>query len=303
MKIIFMGTPEFALPTLEALCSTERQVIAVYTQAPKPAGRGHAETLSPVHKLANKLELPVFTPKTLRKLEAQEELKALGADCAVVIAYGLILPKEVLSIFPYGCINIHPSMLPKYRGAAPMQRTILAGEMETALCVMQMDEGIDTGDVLLMEKVKLDNAITYPQLSENMAKLGAKLLLEVIDNIEQVIPQKQSEENACYASKITKEEGELNWHENAAQLMLKVRALNPWPGTFFNYNGEKIKVLAAKCDDSGHQLKPGTIIDDKLLIIACSEGVLQPTILQRPGKGPVATSDFLRGYKINSLVS
>ncbi len=298
-----MGTPEFALPALEALCLTEHQVIAVYTQAPKPAGRGHAETLSPVHKLANKLGLPVFTPKTLRKLEAQEEIKALGADCAVVIAYGLILPKEVLSILPYGCINIHPSILPKYRGAAPMQRTILAGETETALCIMQMDEGIDTGDVLLMEKVKLDNDITYPQLSADIAILGAKLLLEVIDNIDNITPRKQSEDGACYASKITKEEGELNWDKDAAQLMLKVRALNPWPGTFFNYNGEKIKVLAAKFEACEHAYEPGTIIDDKLLIIACSKGVFQPTILQRPGKGPVATSDFLRGYKISSMVS
>ena len=301
MKIIFMGTPEFALPTLEAL-HAENKVIAVYTQAPKPAGRGHAQTLSPVHQLANKLNLPVFTPKTLRKLEAQEELKALGADCAVVVAYGLILPKEVLNSFAYGCINIHPSMLPKYRGAAPMQRTILAGEMETALCVMQMDEGIDTGDVLLMERLELDNEITYPQLSENMAKLGAKLILEVVNKINHMVPQKQSEEGACYANKISKEEGELNWHEDAAKLNLKVRALNPWPGTFFNYNDEKIKVLAAKFETYEHEYEPGAIIDDKLFKIACAKGVFQPTILQRPGKGPVATKDFLRGYKINSLV-
>jgi methionyl-tRNA formyltransferase len=302
MKIIFMGTPEFSLPTLEAL-HQEHQVVAVYTQAPKPAGRGQAEKLSPIHKLANQLNLSVFTPKTLRNLDAQAELAALKADCAVVVAYGLILPKEVIASFAYGCINIHPSLLPKYRGAAPMQRTILAGEKETAMCIMQMDEGIDTGDILLMEKISLNDDISYPELSDNMAKLGAELLLQVLKNIDQIVPQKQSETGACYAKKITKEEAELNWNEDAAQLMLKVRALNPWPGTFFNYNGEKIKVLAAKVDNLEHDYAPGAVIDSKSLIVACANGVFQPTMLQRPGKGPVATNDFLRGYKINSLVS
>lgn len=300
MKIIFMGTPEFSLPTLQAL-HDNHQVIAVYTQAPKPAGRGKKETLSPVHQLANSLGLPVYTPRTLRKVEAQEEFKSLGADCAVVIAYGLILPKEILEATPRGCINIHPSDLPKYRGAAPMQRTILAGEKDTAMCIMQMDEGIDTGDVLSMEKVSLSNEITYLELADKMSHLGAKNLIKVLDNIDQITPQKQTDINACYANKITKEEAELNWDESAENLMRKIRVFNPWPGTFFYHNNEKIKVLSAKYDDAPHNFKPGTIIDDKLLIIACSQGTFQPLTLQRPGKKPTATVDFLRGYVIESF--
>lgn len=301
MKIIFMGTPEFSLPTLQAL-HDNHQVIAVYTQAPKPAGRGKKETLSPVHNLANSLGVPVYTPRTLRKAEAQEEFKSLGADCAVVIAYGLILPKEILEATPHGCINIHPSDLPKFRGAAPMQRTILAGEKETAMCIMQMDEGIDTGDILDIEKVSLSDEITYPELADNMASLGAKNLIKVLGNIDQITPQKQTEINACYANKITKDEAELNWNESAEILMRKIRVFNPWPGTFFYHNNEKIKVLSAKYDNTPHKFKPGTIIDDKLLIIACAQGTFQPLSLQRPGKNPVITSDFLRGYKIYSLV-
>jgi methionyl-tRNA formyltransferase len=297
MKIIFMGTPEFSLPTLQAL-HKKHQIIAVYTQAPKPAGRGKKETLSAVHKLANSLSLPVYTPRTLRKAEAQEEFSALGADCTVVIAYGLILPQEIIDATPYGCINIHPSDLPKYRGAAPMQRSILAGETETAMCIMQMDAGIDTGDVLSMEKVSLNDEITYPELSDNMAMLGAKNLIKVLDNIDTITPQKQSEINACYASKIIKEEAELNWNETAENLMRKIRVFNPWPGTFFYHNNEKIKVLSAKYDAASHDFKPGTIIDDQLLIVACAQGTFQPLIMQRPGKNPTATIDFLRGNKI-----
>lgn len=300
MKIIFMGSPEFSLPTLQAL-HKKHQVIAVYTQAPKPAGRGKKETLSPVHQLADSLGLPVYTPRTLRKAEAQEEFKSLGADCAVVIAYGLILPKEILEATPRGCINIHPSDLPKYRGAAPMQRTILAGEKDTAMCIMQMDEGIDTGDVLSMEKVSLNNEITYSELADKMSHLGARNLIEVLDNIDQITPQKQSEINACYASKITKEEAELNWDDSAKNLMRKIRVFNPWPGTFFYHNNEKIKVLSAKYDDAPHDFKPGTIIDEKLLIIACKQGSFQPLTLRRPGKNSTATVDFLRGYRIESF--
>jgi len=296
MKIIFMGTPEFSIPTLEAL-NKQHEVIAVYTQAPKPAGRGQMETLSPVHSLANKLNIPVFTPKTLRKAEAQAEFINLGADAAVVVAYGLILPKEILTACKYGCINIHPSLLPFYRGAAPMQRTILAGETETAMCIMQMDEGIDTGDILLMERMPLGTEITYTQLSNSMAELGAKLLLQALANIDKITPQKQIGEGS-YAAKLQKEEGELNWEENSEVLMRKVLALNPWPGTFFYNNGEKIKVTAARVYNELHSQNPGTIINEKELIIACGKGLFQPTIMQRPGKKAMPANEFLKGYNI-----
>lgn len=299
MKIIFMGTPEFSVPTLKALVA-KHEVIAVYTQAPKPAGRGQLETLSPVHALANELNIPVFTPKTLRKEEAQIEFASLGADMAVVVAYGLILPKEVLNAYKYGCINIHPSLLPFYRGAAPMQRTIMAGEKETAMCIMQMDEGVDTGDVLLMEKISLSDDITYPELSNDMAALGAKLLLEVIEGIDTIKPQTQIGDGS-YATKIKKEEAELNWKDTSESLMLKLRGLNPWPGTFFYANGEKIKVLQAKIYKEDHSYDPGTIVNEKELIIACAKGMFQPLIVQRAGKRAIEVSEFLRGFKINIL--
>jgi methionyl-tRNA formyltransferase len=295
-----MGTPEFSAPTLEAL-HQHHEIIAVYTQMPKPAGRGQAETLSPIHKLANKLNLPVYTPKSLRKAEAQAEFAALKADCTVVIAYGLILPREVLTACPYGCINIHPSLLPSYRGAAPMQRSILAGEKETAMCIMQMDEGIDTGDILLMEKVKLDDFITYSQLSNDMSHLGAKLLLQVLDNIDNITPEKQPIDGS-YANKITKEEAELHWEENSEVLLRKVRVLNPWPGTFFYYNGEKIKVFDAKITHEKHNHNPGSIIDEKNLVIACTKGSFQPIILQRPGKKAMPATEFLKGFKLQNQI-
>lgn len=296
-----MGSPEFAVPTLNAL-HEEHEIIAVYTQRPKPAGRGHLETLSPVHQRANELGLPVYTPKTLRKLEAQAEFANLGADAAVVIAYGLILPKEILQAVPYGCINIHPSLLPKYRGAAPMQRTLLAGEKETAMCIMQMDEGIDTGDILMIEKMSLSEDVTYIQLSKTMASLGAQMLIKTLANLDNIVPQKQTEEGACYAHKIAKEEAQLDWNDSAEYLMRKVKVFNPWPGTFFSYNSEKIKVLAATYNSDEHGLKPGTIIDAKTLKIACAQGVFQPLVLQRPGKNQLNIVDFLRGYKIESLI-
>lgn len=300
MRIIFMGTPEFSVPTLEALIK-EHEVIAVYTQAPKPAGRGQHEQLSPVHESANKFSIKVFTPKTLKKPDIQQELINLKADVIVVVAYGLILPTEVLNATKYGCINIHPSLLPFYRGAAPMQRTILSGEKETAMCIMKMDEGIDTGDILMMEKLPLPSDITYPILSSKMSHLGAKLLLDTLKNINNIIPCKQNGEGS-YAAKISKEESELNWHESSEFLVRKVNAFNPWPGTYFLNGEEKIKVLNAKSFNEQHYHKPGTIIDQNNLVIACSHGLFQPLILQRAGKKPMKTSDFLRGYKIENLI-
>lgn len=300
MKIIFMGTPEFSVPTLEALAQ-KHDVIAAYTQAPKPAGRGQHETLSPVHILANKLNIKTYTPRTLRNPEAQAEFLSIKADLVIVVAYGLILPKEILTAYKYGAINIHPSLLPFYRGAAPMQRTILAGEKETSMCIMQMDEGIDTGDILLMEKFPLDPAMNYAKLSDHMSHLGAELLLKTLDNIDTIKPQKQIGEGS-YAAKIQKEEGELNWSEDAQVLMRKVLGLNPWPGTFFYNNQEKIKVIEAKIYNEEHSYQPGDIVNEKDLIIACKKGLFQPILVQRPGKKTMTSQEFLRGCKIQ-LVS
>lgn len=294
-----MGTPEFSVPALESL-SKHHEVIAVYTQAPKPSGRGHFETPSPIHVLANNLKIPVFTPKTLRNADAISEFLSLEADVAVVVAYGLILPKEILNACKYGCINIHPSLLPFYRGAAPMQRTIMAGERETALCIMKMDEGVDTGDIFIMEKITLNEDMNYSYLSDHMSSLGAKLLLKTLEDIDIITPKKQ-EGVGSYASKIKKEEGELNWEEESKALMLKVLALNPWPGTFFYNNNEKIKVLEAKYNEESHCNNPGDVIlKDQNILIACKKGYFQPTIVQKSGKKAMHIQEFLKGNKLNS---
>lgn len=298
MKIIFMGTPEFAVPVLEAL-HKEHEIVAVYTQAPKPAGRGQKETFSPVHNKALELSLSIYNPKTLRNETAKAEFLSLKADCAIVMAYGLILPKEILNHCKFGAINLHPSSLPLFRGAAPMQRTIMSGELKTAMCIMKMDEGIDTGDILMQQEVTLDEEITYVELSNLMSKLGAELILEVLNNIEHINPTPQVGDFS-YAHKITKEEGLLTWNERAIDLTRKVRALNPWPGTYFMLNEEKIKILSAKFSQENHQVKSGTIIDKKNFRIACQEGVFEPTIIQRPGKKALTTKEFLNGFNLPS---
>ncbi len=296
MKIIFMGTPHFAVPTLQSL-TTKHEVVAVYTQAPKPAGRGQKETFSPVHEFAIQAGIPVCTTRTLRNEAAQEAFHNIEADVAIVVAYGLIIPKAILNIPKHGFINIHPSLLPFYRGAAPMQRTILAGETETAMCIMQMDEGIDTGDILAIKKIPLATDTNFVDLSNRMANLGAEMLLEVLDNIDSIKPLKQPIEGS-YANKIAKEEGELNWQEDSQILLRKVLAFNPWPGTYFLSAQEKIKVLSAKAHGLEHHFTPGTIIDEKECIIACKKGAFQPTIMQRPGKKPMDAKELLRGYTL-----
>lgn len=295
MKIIFMGTPEFAVPALRALAK-EHQVVAVYTQAPKPANRGHKETLSPVHLVANQLGIPVYTPKSLRKEVPQAEFQAIDADVAIVVAYGLILPTEILEHKRYGCINIHPSLLPFYRGAAPMQRTILAGERETAMCIMKMDEGIDTGDILMMEKVILDDQITYLELSDKMAHLGADLLLKTLQDIDNIKPIVQAK-NGSYAVKISKEEALINWNESYQAILSKIRAFEGWPGTYFTLKDEQIKLLKAKGYQQQHELAVGTILHEKKsLKIACKDGFIEPLVLQRQSKKPMGIIEFLNGF-------
>ena len=290
-----MGTPEFAVPALLELTKIH-QVVAVYTQAPKPAGRGHKETLSPVHLLANKLNIPVYTPKTLRKADSQAEFQSIEADVAVVVAYGLILPKEILENKSYGCINIHPSLLPFYRGAAPMQRTILSGEKETAMCIIKMDEGIDTGDILMMEKVTLDNQITYLQLSDKMAHLGANLLLKVLEDIDNIKPVKQSLDGS-YAAKIAKEEALINWNDSYQNILNKIRAFEGWPGSYFYIEDEKIKLLKAVGYQESHDLDVGIILyEKKSLKIACIDGFIKPIIVQRQSKKPMEVAEFLNGF-------
>jgi methionyl-tRNA formyltransferase len=299
MKLVFMGTPEFAVPALKALVNSEHEVVCVYTQPPRPAGRGHKEQLTPIHALAVEHNIPIRTPKTLRDATAQEEFKALNADAAIVAAYGLILPKPILGAYKYGCINIHPSLLPRWRGAAPIQRTIMNGDTETAICIMQMDEGLDTGDVLLLEHMHLDDQITAGELHDIAAEKGAELLLITLSKLVkgEITPQKQAFEGVTYASKIAKEEGLINFELSAREINNQIRGLNPWPGCYFQYNGENIKVLKASFSMDGHSCMPGTVIDDNLTI-ACGLGYIKPLRVQRPGKTAMDTEVMLRGYPI-----
>ena len=297
MKVVFMGTPDFAVPVLENLVK-EHEVVCVYTRAPKEAGRGHKETKTPVHLKAEELGIEVRTPKTLRNPEEQQKFKDLQADVAVVAAYGLILPKEVLEAFPYGCLNTHASLLPRWRGAAPIQRAIEAGDKKSGVTIMQMDEGLDTGDMLLKGEVKITDTTTGGELHDALSKIGADLIMEALRNYTSIKPQKQDDSQSCYAAKLEKEETHLDFAQSAEVLERKIRAFNPFPSTYFEYKGERFKVYEAEAlmADSGYAA--GTIIpNDSGLLIACGEGMLFITKIQRQGKKAMSIEELLRGFQ------
>jgi methionyl-tRNA formyltransferase len=302
-KLIFMGTPAFAVPALKALVEARHDICAVYTQPPRPAGRGHKLQLSPVHAYAEKLGLPVFTPINFKEEAAQQQFISHQADLAVVVAYGLILRKVILEAPRLGCINIHASLLPRWRGAAPIHRAVLAGDTETGITTMQMDEGLDTGPMLLADKIAISPTTTTPQLHDQLSQMGAALIVKTLAQLSLIKPQLQPTEGVTYAHKLTREEGQLNWQESAEMLERKVRALNPWPGTFFIYQGEIIKVLKAEIVENPTCASSGTVIDERLAI-ACGEQAFRPLLLQRAGKAAVEVDDFLRGMMIpqNSFV-
>lgn len=300
LKIVFMGSPEFAVPALDGLMKSRHDVVAVYSQPPRPAGRGHKLRPCPVHAEAEARGVPVYNPVHFKNPESIAELQSHGADIAVVAAYGLLLPKAVLEAFPKGCINIHPSALPRWRGAAPIHRTVLAGDAQTAICIMQMDAGLDTGDVLLREEITLPQNITTGQLHDMLAERSVPLLLETLDEIEAgtAIPTPQSEDGVTYASKITKEESRIDWNQSATVIERKIRGLNPYPVAATSLNGEPIKIWEAEMAANGHNTLPGTALDDALTI-ACGENMaLRLLTLQRPGKKPMPASEFLRGFPV-----
>ncbi len=301
MKVIFMGTAYMAVPVLQSLFNSSHEIVQVYTKSPAKSGRGHRINISPIHELANKLNLPVSCPTTLKTDDVIEQLSSLKADIIVVVAYGHILPKQILNLCKYGCINIHPSLLPRWRGAAPVERTILAGDTETAVCIMKMDIGLDTGDILLQQKVNLDNQITSEELYEKLASIGAELLIKALDSFEELTSITQSKEGVTYAKKLSKEESIIDWQQSAEQIDRMIRGLNPWPGCFFKYKGEMIKVLKAKIinDVINSKLKIGEVIDSQFSV-NCGQGALQLLRLQKPGRNPLDLSDFLRGNKITS---
>lgn len=303
-RIAFMGTPDFAAHILEALLREPYNLVAVYTQPPRPVGRGYKLTPSPVHALAEKHSLPVFTPSSLKSEEEQAHWKSLDLDVAIVAAYGLILPKAILEAPQKGCLNIHASLLPRWRGAAPIQRAILAGDKETGITLMKMDVGLDTGDMLYTEKVPLDDHMTTPRLLDLLTKAGIHTLLKALpfylDGKLEPIPQPQ--EGITYADKLTKEEGLLDWNAPASLLERKIRALNPWPGTWFEVGEDRIKVLEGITLPLSSSAPPGTILDTQLTI-ACAEGALRPLWLQKVGKSPLPTAEFLRGYSFPPCLS
>jgi methionyl-tRNA formyltransferase len=274
-------------------------VLAVYTQPPRPAGRGQKEQPSPVQRAAERHGLPVRVPKSLREAAAQAEFRALGADLAVVAAYGLILPKAILDAPLRGCLNIHASLLPRWRGAAPIQRAIEAGDAESGITIMVMDEGLDTGPMLLEERVPIGRETTAATLHDALAALGARLIVQAVAGLESgaLLPVPQPAEGATYARKIAKEEARIDWHAPAVLLERRIRAFNPFPGAWFEANGERIRVLAARTEPRVRDVAPGTVLDARLAI-ACGEGALKPTLLQRAGKAPVAAEAFLRGFPL-----
>ena len=294
MRLAFMGTPEFAVPTLDALIDAGHDVAAVYTQPPRPAGRGKAPAPSPVQRRAEAKQIEVRSPATLRDPAEQAAFAALDVDAAVVAAYGLILPEAILTAPRRGCFNVHASLLPRWRGAAPIQRSILAGDRRTGVTIMQMEKGLDTGPMLAAGPTAIDRK-TAGELTAELAAMGGDLMVEVLDRIDRIGPRAQSDERATYAPKIGKHEARLDFSQPAEQVERQVRAFNPAPGAFFEHQGERIKVLAAEVSELSGE--PGRVLDHGLAI-ACAEGAIVPTLVQRSGRAAMRADEMLRGFVI-----
>lgn len=301
LRLIFMGTPDFAVPTLVELAGAGHEIAAVYTRAPKPAGRGMDLQDTPVAREAKRLGLTVLTPKTLRTEEAQAEFASFGADAAVVVAYGLILPKAILDAVPLGCFNLHASLLPRWRGAAPINRAVMAGDAQSGVTVMKMDEGLDTGGMAMMERVAIGPDMTAGELHDRLAAIGGDLMHRALGALErgslQIVPQPN--EGVTYAEKIDKAETRIDWSRPAQDVHNHIRGLSPFPGAWFEMPGDKgparVKVLRSTLSDGSGA--PGTVLDDNLAI-ACGNGAIRILELQRAGKQPMKADEFLRGTKL-----
>lgn len=299
MRIVFMGTPPFAVPTLAALHAAGHEIVAVYTQPPRPAQRGKKLQQSAVHLWAEAHGLPVRTPKSLRTEEAQGEFAALDLDVAVVAAYGLILPQAILDAPREGCLNVHGSILPRWRGAAPVQRAILAGDSETGVTIMQMDAGLDTGGMRLIGRTPVADK-TAGELTDELAAMGAALMVKVLADLSACPPAPQPDDGATYAAKIDKSEARLDFLVSATQTERQIRAFNPTPGAFFELEGERYKILAADVvhpADTVAGAAPGVTLDDALTI-ACNPGAIRATRVQRAGKPAMDAAELLRGRPI-----
>ncbi|MGE8943700.1 methionyl-tRNA formyltransferase [Leptospira interrogans] len=301
LRVIFMGTPEFAVPTLAEIVAAGHDVVAVYTQPPRPAGRGMAERPSAVQDYAESCGLPVFSPKSLKGVEEQEAFRAHNADVAVVVAYGLILPAPILAAPREGCLNLHPSALPRWRGAAPLQRTVMSGDRDSSVMIMRMDEGLDTGPVCLGERIDIGPDMTTGELHDTCARIGASLMVRALAALERgsLNCQPQSAEGVTYAAKIDKAEARIDFSRPAADVHNLIRGLSPFPGAWFEAGPdgrrERIKVLRAqRVDATG---APGTVLDDQLTV-ACGEGAVRLVLLQRAGRKPMTADELLRGFAL-----
>ncbi len=301
LRVVFMGTPDFSVPTLSEIIGAGHDVVAVYSQPPRRSGRGMNETKTPVHKFAEEMGIPVLTPKSLRKEEAQEEFRSHEADVAVVVAYGLILPKAILDAPEHGCLNLHASLLPRWRGAAPIQRAIMAGDAETGVMVMQMDVGLDTGDICLGERVAIDENMTAGKLHDQLASTGSDLMVRALAALSRGSLERtpQPEEGVTYAKKIEKAEARIDWGLSAVEVHNHIRGLSPFPGAWFEveHKGktERVKVLASEVVElSG---SAGEVLDDKLAV-GCGEGAVRLVKVQRAGKKPMSVDEFLRGMEL-----
>ncbi|MCV2886566.1 methionyl-tRNA formyltransferase [Aestuariibacter sp. AA17] len=296
LNIIFAGTPDFAARHLDALIQSEHNIVAVYSQPDRPAGRGKKLQASAVKQLALEHDIPVLQPKSLRTEEAQQEFNEIQADVMVVVAYGLILPKAILERPKLGCLNVHGSLLPRWRGAAPIQRAIWAGDAQTGVTIMQMDEGLDTGDMLLKSDVEILPNDTSATLYEKLANIGPQALLDTLSQLTSLTPEKQDESQVNYAEKLSKQEAKIDWALSATQLERNIRAFNPWPMAFFELDAGPVKVWHAEVAEQNTQsVQAGTILkaDKTGLLIACGENALRLTQIQIPGKKAMSVADIL----------
>ena len=297
MRVVFMGTPDFAVPALDALVAAGHEVACVYSQPPRPAGRGKKPRPSPVQARAEALGLPVRHPVSLKMAEAQAEFAALEAEAAVVVAYGLILPQAVLDAPARGCLNIHASLLPRWRGAAPIHRAVMAGDAETGICIMRMEAGLDTGPVFLREAMPIGPEDTTGDLHDRLAALGGRLIVEVLERINALVPEPQPADGASYARKIDKAEARIDWTAPAEEVGRLIRGLSPFPGAWCAMAGTRVKCLRATAVAGVGQ--PGEVLRaDTTLTVACGTGAVDITWLQREGKGAQDSETFLRGFEV-----
>ena len=301
LRLIFMGTPEFAVPTLLELVAHGHEIAAVYTRAAKPAGRGMKLQLSPVEQEAQRLGIPVFTPSTLKTPEALKEFRAHDADAAVVVAYGMILPQAILDAPKLGCFNLHASLLPRWRGAAPINRAIMAGDAETGVMVMKMDVGLDTGDVAMAERLAITDAMTASDLHDALSPLGGDLMVRAMGALERGMLQltPQSGDGVTYAAKIDKAEAHIDWNKPAFEVLRHIHGLSPFPGAWCEMplEGAAQRVKILRCEIADGAGEPGAVLDDRLTI-ACKQGALRILELQRAGKQPMEAEEFLRGTPV-----